>query len=293
MATRHCPSCLARATALSLRPSPCLIPIRTAMSEATAIKYKRSNTKSSTPAKKKSSPTFNTPDLRLVRQFSLIDAMRYLRAAEVGYNPSVSKYELHVRLRTLRNGPVIRSRIRLPHPVKTDLRICVIAAPESSAAKAAEAAGANIVGEESIFTAIKEGRIEFEKCICHEDSLAKLGKSGVARILGPRGLMPSAKLGTVMKDVGAGVREMVGASEYRERFGVVRMAVGQLQFSPAMLQDNIRAFVQRIKHDMLGLSDRVSKEVHEVVLSSTHGPGLSLNGDLQSVDGVDAKDVTG
>lgn len=128
---------------------------------------------------------------------------------------------------------------------------------------------------------IKDGRIEFERCICHVDSLAKLSKAGVARILGPRGMMPSAKTNTVVKDVSTSVKDMVGASEYRERLGVVRMAVGQLGFTPEEMQRNIRAFVDNLKRDMAGLSDRISKDIHEVVLSSTNGPGLSLNGDLR------------
>lgn len=218
--------------------------------------------------------------------------LRYLRAAEVGRVPTSSKYELHLRLRTLKNGPVVRNRMQLPHPVKTDLRVCVIAPPDSAAAKAATAAGASVVGEESVFEAVKNGQIDFDRCICHQDSLPKLGKSGVARILGPRGLMPSAKTGTVVKDVGSSVLEMVGASEYRERLGVVRMAIGQLGFTPEEVQKNIRAFVEGVKRDIAGLSDRISKDIHEVVLSSTNGPGLSLNGEFRGANSVPTRDVS-
>lgn len=103
--------------------------------------------------------------------------------------------------------------------------------------------------------------------------------------------MPSAKTATVVKDVGNSVREMVGGSEYRERAGVVRMSVGQLGFTPEQLQRNIRAFVSGVKTDIAALSDRISKEVHEVVLSSTHGPGMSLNGDLRGEGSVPNKDL--
>lgn len=122
-----------------------------------------------------------------------------------------------------------------------------------------------MVGEETVFDAVKAGRIEFDRCICHQDSLAKLSKAGVARILGPRGLMPSTKLGTVVKDVGATVKDMVGGSEYRERLGVVRMAIGQLGFSPEEMQRNIRTFMEQIKRDMSQLKDGTIKEIHEVV----------------------------
>lgn len=210
----------------------------------------------------------------------LISFYRYLRAAEVGQPPQVAKYELHVRLRTVKNGAVVRNRMRLPHPVKTDLRICVICPPGSAAAKAAKAAGATLVGDEAVFAAIKAGTIDFDRAICHVDSVAALNAAGVARVLGPRGLMPSSKMGTVVKDVAATVRDMMGGTEYRERFGTVRLAVGQLAFTPEQVAENIRAVVDGMKKDMGAISDRTPKEIHEIVLSSTHGPGMSLNGEF-------------
>lgn len=148
------------------------------------------------------------------------------------------------------------------------------------------------MGEEHVFDMVKDGRIEFERCICHSDSLQKLSKSGIARILGPRGLMPSAKTNTVVKDVSSTVKDLVGASEYRERLGVVRMAVGQLGFTPEEMQRNIRAFIEALKRDIAGLSDRISKDIHEVVLSSTNGPGLSLNGEFRGPNSVPTKDLS-
>jgi large subunit ribosomal protein L1 len=185
----------------------------------------------------------------------------------------------------------VRNRLRLPHPVKTDIRIAVICPPDSAISKASLAAGAKLVGEDEIFELVKEGKVDFDRCICHVDSLPKLSKAGVARILGPRGLMPSAKTGTVVKDVAGTVKDMVGGSEYRERAGVVRMAVGQLAFGPEMLQANIRAFMEGVKRDIAGLSDRISKDVHDVVLSSTHGPGLSLSGEFKKEGGLNARDL--
>jgi large subunit ribosomal protein L1 len=122
-----------------------------------------------------------------------------------------------------------------------------------------------LVGEDEVFDMIKEGKIEFERCICHIDSLQKLNKAALGRILGPRGLMPSQKMGTVVKDVETTVREMVGGSEYRERLGVIRMAIGQLGFSPEEMQKNIKAFMEQVKKDIAQMSDRISKDVHEVV----------------------------
>lgn len=235
---------------------------------------------------------------------------RYIRAFEVGQSGSSPKYDLAVKLRTLKNGPVVRNRLQLPHPVKTGLRICVICPPDSPIAAAALKAGAVLVGEENVFEAVKEGRINFDRCLCHTDSTQKLNKSGVGKILGPRGLMPSAKFGTVVKDVRASVRSLAGGSEYREKLGVIRMAVGQLGFSPEEMQSNIKAFMVEVKSDIAKLSDKIGKEIHEVVsaicrsflsifaaesnqvLSSTHAPGFSLNGDFRSPSSPPTRDLT-
>ncbi|KAJ9664444.1 hypothetical protein H2201_005192 [Coniosporium apollinis] len=294
-------SCIARMSRLSIspaiirrsQPSPfvCLPCQQLRHASDNAAKYKRKDTPK-TQKKKKTRSTFKEPDLSNAEQFSLCDAMRYIRAFEVGRPPTSAKYEMHIKLRTLKNGPVVRNRLRLPHPVKTDLRICVICPPDSAAADAARKAGASLVGEDNVFEAVKEGKVDFDRCICHVDSLQKLNKAGLGRILGPKGLMPSAKMGTVVKDVATTVRDMVGGAEYRERMGVVRMAIGQLGFSPEEMQRNIKAFVGEVRKDIAQLSDRIAKDVHEVVLSSTNAPGFSLNGDFRGPDSVPTKDLS-
>ncbi|MCJ1241300.1 mitochondrial 54S ribosomal protein mrpl1 [Varicellaria rhodocarpa] len=241
--------------------------------------------------KRKARADFHRQSLKNFEQWSLCDAMRYIRAFEVGRPPTSSKYEVHVSLKTQKNGPVVRNRIRLPHAVNTSQRICVICPPDSPAAAAAIKAGATLIGEETVFDAVKDGRIEFERCICHTDSLPKLNKAGLGRILGPKGLMPSTKTGTVSRDIAAAVREMVGGSEYRERVGVVRMAIGQLGFTPEEVQRNIRTFMDGLKKDITFLSDRIGKDIHEVVLSSTNSPGFSLNGDFRSERSPPTRDL--
>lgn len=219
--------------------------------------------------------------------------MQYIRAFEVGRHPSSSKYEIHVHLKTLKNGPVVRNRLRLPHPVKTDIRICVIADPNSKAAAEARAAGATLVGEDEIFAQIKEGIVEFDRCICHADSLQKMNKAALGRLLGPKGLMPSTKTGTVVTNVGESVRNMVGASEYRERLGVIRLAVGQLGFTPDEMRTNLKTLMDALKKDIAQLSDKTGKEIHEVILSSTNAPGFSLSGDFRGADSIAVKDLSG
>lgn len=183
----------------------------------------------------------------------------------MGRPPTVPKYECHIKLKTKKDGPVIRSQMRLPHSVKTDIKICVICPPDSVAAKQAREAGAVLVGEEEVFDIIKSGKVDFDRCIAQPSSLPKMNQAGLGRILGPRGLMPSTKLGTVVDNVGSAIKNMLGGSMYRERQGVVRMAVGQLGFTPEQLRDNLKSFVGQIKKDAASLSDQVTKEVYEVV----------------------------
>lgn len=190
---------------------------------------------------------------------------RYIKAFEVRRDPDVPKYDIHVKLRTKKDGPIIRNQIRLPYAVKTDIRVAVICPPDSAAAQEAREAGAVLVGEEEIFKHIKDGKIDFDRCIAVPDSLQKINKEGLPRVLGPRGLMPSVKLGTVVDKPGPAVRNMLGGSMYRERQGVVRMAVGRLSFTPEQLRDNVRAFVGAVKKDASQLSESVLKEVTEVV----------------------------
>lgn len=160
----------------------------------------------------------------------------------------------------------------------------MICPPDSKYAENARAAGASLVGEEEIFEAVKDGKIEFDRCICQTDSLDKMNKAGLGRVLGPRGLMPNTKMGTVVKDPAAVLQDLIGGAEYRERIGVVRMAVGQLGFTPEEMQRNIKAFIESVKKDMAHLSDRINKELAEVVLSSTNAPGFPLSGEFISPD---------
>ena len=218
--------------------------------------------------RRKRHATFKQHDLKEVDQFALCDAMRYIRAFEVGRPGDVTKYEAHVKLKTKRDGPVLRNQIRLPHSVKTDIKIAVICPPDSNAAKDARAAGAVLVGEEEIFQVVKDGKIDFDRCLAVPASLPKMAKEGLPRILGPKGMMPSAKLGTVVDNVGNAVRTMLGGSQYRERVGVVRMAIGQLKFTPEQLRENLKTFIAQLKKDAAAINDQgaaFSKEIYEVV----------------------------
>jgi large subunit ribosomal protein L1 len=219
---------------------------------------------------------------------------RLLRAVEVGQPPATVKYEIHVNLKTNRNGPVVRGSVRLPHPVKSDWVFGVICPEDSEMAAAATAAGAVAVGKESLFAAIRKEQIQFDRLLCHESCEAALNKAGLGRILGPKGLMPSKRTKTIVSDVVKAVKDSAGAADYRERQGVVRLAVGQLGHTPAQLKANVEAVMKKIKTECAEISEDIPKDVHEVILSTTHGPALSLNGKMKNIDDTTTpEDVAG
>lgn len=203
---------------------------------------------------------------------------------EVGRPPASVTYDVALKLQTNKDGAVLRDRIRLPYPCNSDFRIAVVCKEGSKVATEARADGAVAVGEESLFSAIKAGEINFNRLICHIDSTSELMKAGLGPILGPRGLMPNIKNKTITNDVRLQIREMVGTVNYRERAGVVRMAVGQLGFTPQMIADNIKAFMTKVKDDIRKIELTTPKTVDEVVLSSTNGPGFSLSGTFNPTD---------
>ncbi|KAI2613345.1 50S ribosomal protein L1 [Hypoxylon sp. NC1633] len=213
-------------------------------------------------------------------RYSLCDAMRYLRAFEVGRPPTSATYEVSIRIRTPKNSFVLRSRIRLPYPIKNDTRIAVICKEGSGAMQDARAGGAVAFGEESLFELIKANpnRLPFNRLICHVDSEPALKKANLGRLLGPKGLMPSLKTNTITKSVKSLMHEMVGTESYRERTGAICMAIGNIQFTPKMLFENVKALVDAIQENIENIEHRIRKDLIEVVLSSTNGPGISLNG---------------
>ncbi|SPO00752.1 related to ribosomal protein L1 [Cephalotrichum gorgonifer] len=274
---------------LSAAPRPLLTPIRQIILPSTTVQVryasKKPTSKSGSSKKaerKKISKAFKSYDPAEYPQFSLCDALRYLRAFEVGKRPLGVKYEVAIRLKTMRNGPVVRDTIKLPHPITTGERFGVICPEGSEVAAQALQAGATAVGQESLFERIRNGDMPFERLLCHEDSEAALKQANLGRLLGPKGLMPSRKLGTITNNIRKTMTS--GASEFRERVGVVRLVVGELGFTPRMVADNVAAFVKEIKSRCIALEDATEKSVSEVILSSSHGPGFNLNGKFQSTD---------
>jgi large subunit ribosomal protein L1 len=168
---------------------------------------------------------------------------------------------------------MVRGVVALPHGTGKQVRVAVFA--KGDKASEAEAAGADIVGADNLMENIQKGQIDFDRCIATPDMMAVVGRLG--KILGPRGLMPNPKLGTVTFDVAQAVRAAkAGQVEFRvEKAGIIHGGVGKVSFTNDALADNIRTFVDAIvKAKPSGAKGTYLKNAS---LSSTMGPGLKLN----------------
>ncbi|HZS82170.1 MAG TPA: 50S ribosomal protein L1 [Stellaceae bacterium] len=166
----------------------------------------------------------------------------------------------------------LRGTVMLPHGTGKTLRVAVFA--RGDRAKEAEAAGADLVGAEDLAEKVQAGQIDFDRCIATPDLMAVVGRLG--KVLGPRGLMPNPKLGTVTTNVGEAVRAAKGGQvEFRaEKAGIVHAGIGKVSFSEAALVDNVRAFVGAISRSKP--SGVKGTYIRKVSLSSTMGPGVKL-----------------
>jgi len=167
---------------------------------------------------------------------------------------------------------MVRGTVDLPHGTGKAVRVAVFARGDK--AEEARAAGADVVGAEDLAEAIQGGEINFDRCIATPDMMPVVGRLG--RILGPRGLMPNPKLGTVTPNVGQAVRAAkAGQVQFRvEKAGIVHGGVGKASFDQALLVDNIKAFVDAVSRARpAGAKGTYMKRV---AISSTMGPGVHV-----------------
>jgi len=168
---------------------------------------------------------------------------------------------------------MVRGVVSLPNGTGKTVRVAVFARGEK--ADQAREAGADIVGAEDLADTIQGGTIAFDRCIASPDMMAIVGRLG--RVLGPRGLMPNPKLGTVTPDVAAAVRAVKGGQvEFRvEKAGILHAGVGKASFSEDQIAENVRAFVDAV----VKAKPSGSKGVYlrRIALSSTMGPGVRVD----------------
>ena len=168
---------------------------------------------------------------------------------------------------------VVRGTVVLPAGTGKSVRVLVIATGDK--AKEAEAAGANFVGADDMIAKIKDGWLDFDVLIATPDQMGKLGQLG--RVLGPRGLMPNPKAGTVTMDVTKAVRETkAGKIEFRvDKAGNVQVPIGKVSFALDSLETNFTAFMDQIVRMKPASSKGVY--VRNVSVSSTMGPGVKVD----------------
>jgi len=171
---------------------------------------------------------------------------------------------------------MVRGTVALPHGTGKEVRVLVIA--KGDKAKDALDAGADYAGFEEYLEKIKGGWADIDVIIASPDTMSELGKLG--RVLGPKGLMPNPKSGTVTPDVAKAVKEVkAGKIEFRvEKAGIVHTSLGKLNFEAEKLNENVLAFLNTIVK--LKPSSAKGQYVRSLFLSSTMGPGLKINKDV-------------
>ena len=163
--------------------------------------------------------------------------------------------------------------VSLPNGSGKEVRVAVFA--EGAAAEAAKEAGAEIVGSDDLVAEIQAGNIDFDATVATPDMMGKVGRLG--KILGPRGLMPNPKLGTVTPDVTKAINELKGGKvEYRaDRYGIAHVIIGKVSFEAEKLAENYGAVYDEIVR--MKPSAAKGKYLKSITVSSTMGPGIAVD----------------
>lgn len=167
----------------------------------------------------------------------------------------------------------IRGAVALPHGTGKTVRIAVFA--KGPKAKEAEDAGADVVGAEDLAARVEEGFMDFDKVIASPDMMGVVGKLG--KVLGPRGLMPNPKVGTVTMDIAKAVREIkAGKIEFKvDKTGTLHAPLGRVSFLASQLQENVQTLINAVLRAKP--STVKGQYVRKMTLSSTMGPGVKLD----------------
>jgi len=207
------------------------------------------------------------------RPYSLEDAMGLLKKVHFAkFNETV---EVHMRLGVdpKHADQMVRGTVVLPHGLGKTKKVCVIASGEKI--KEAEKAGAEHVGGEDMVDKIAGGWTDFDACISTPDMMRSVGKLG--KVLGPRGLMPNPKTGTVTMDIAKAVQEVkAGKVEYRvDKAGIIHVPVGKIEFSQEQLKENAHMLIDSVVKARPAAVK--GKYVKRVTVASTMSPGIDLD----------------
>jgi large subunit ribosomal protein L1 len=207
------------------------------------------------------------------RAFALEEAIKTIRERSISNFDETFEIAMNLGLNPRHADQTLRGAVTLPHGTGKAVRVAVFARGDK--AQAAQDAGADLVGAEDLAEQIQNGELNFERAIATPDLMPVVGRLG--KILGPRGLMPNPKLGTVTNDVAEAVKAAKGGQvTFRaERAGLVHAGIGKASFDDQQLAENARAFYDAIvKNKPSGAKGQYIKKVS---MSSTMSPGLKLD----------------
>ncbi|TIM24031.1 MAG: 50S ribosomal protein L1 [Mesorhizobium sp.] len=207
------------------------------------------------------------------KAYALGDALKLLKdRSSVKFDETI-EVAMNLGVDPRHADQMVRGVVNLPNGTGRSVRVAVFARGDK--ADEARAAGADIVGAEDLVDIVQKGTIDFDRCIATPDMMPLVGRLG--KVLGPRGMMPNPKVGTVTTDVAAAVKASKGgAVEFRvEKAGIVHAGVGKVSFEVKALEENIRAFTDAVtKAKPAGAKGNYVKKVS---VTSTMGPGLKLD----------------
>ena len=211
--------------------------------------------------------------------YALDEAVTLVKArANAKFNETV-EIAMNLGVDPRHSDQMVRGVVNLPNGTGRNLRVGVFA--KGAKAEEAKKAGAEVVGAEDLFEIVSKGQIDFDRCIATPDMMGLVGRLG--KVLGPRGMMPNPKVGTVTMDVAGAIKAAKGgAVEFRvEKAGIVQAGVGKASFSDEQLNQNIKAFVDAV----IKAKPPAAKGtyVKKLSISSSMGPGLKL--DLATITG--------
>ena len=211
--------------------------------------------------------------LDIDKQYALAEAIATVKSVSKAKFDETVEISMNLGIDPRHADQMVRSVVSLPHGTGKTVRVGVFA--RGAKAEEALAAGADVVGADDLAALVQEGKIEFDRCIATPDMMGLVGRLG--KILGPRGLMPNPKLGSVTMDVkGAVTAAKAGQVEFRaEKAGIVHAGIGKVSFGTEQLVENARAFVDAIQRAKP--TGAKGTYVKKVAVSSSMGPGLKVD----------------
>lgn len=206
-------------------------------------------------------------------EYSLADAVKEIKSRSRAKFDETVEVSMNLGVDPRHADQMVRGVVTLPNGTGKDVRVAVFARGDK--AEEAKAAGAELVGSEDLMEAIQKGEMNFDRCIATPDMMAVVGRLG--KVLGPRGLMPNPKLGTVTPNVAAAVKAAKGGQvEYRvEKAGIIHAGIGKVSFDEKALLENASALIGAILKARPASTK--GSYVKNVSMCSTMGPGLRVS----------------